>query len=103
MSWRIRPASSWSRPWRRSYRPQAARRRMPRPECCAGDPGAPPGERCARACQASTASTTLPPSACPGQPSVSAPDAAVADLATADLDPGTLHPDLARLPIRPMH
>jgi len=32
-----------------------------------------------------------------------APDIAVADLATADLDSGTLHPDLALLPVTPMH
>jgi hypothetical protein len=34
---------------------------------------------------------------------VSASAAAVTDLVTADLGPGFLHPDLALLPIRPMH
>jgi hypothetical protein len=57
-----------------------------------------PGERRARASSASTAPTTLPPSACPGQPSVYASVAAVTDLAAADLAPGTPHPDLARSP-----
>src|SRR5204862_5493514 len=60
--------------------------------------GAQPDKRRARARPASTASTTLPLSACPGQASVSAPAAAVTDLATADLDPRFLHPDLALLP-----
>jgi hypothetical protein len=62
-----------------------------------------PGERRARSRPASITSTTLPPSVCPGQPSVSASVATVADLATADLDPEVLHPDLALLPITPMH
>jgi hypothetical protein len=34
---------------------------------------------------------------------VSAPIAAVADLVAADLAPGILHPDLALLPITPLH
>jgi hypothetical protein len=46
------------------------------------------------------------PSACPGQPPVSASVASVAaviNLAAADLDPGILHADLALLPITPLH
>ena len=49
------------------------------------------------ACSASTASTTLLPSVCPGQPCASAALAAVIDLAIADLDPG-IHPDLCSAP-----
>src|SRR6266496_1269347 len=77
--------ASRRRPWRRSHRPQAAWTRR------------------ARARPASIASTTLPPSACPGQPPASASVATVTDLVTADLGPGLLHPDLALLPITPMH
>jgi hypothetical protein len=43
------------------------------------------------------------PSACPGQPPVSASVAAVINLAAADLDPGILHADLALLPITLLH
>ena len=61
------------------------------------------GERRARACTASTASTTLPSSACPGHPPGCASVVAVTDLAAADLAPRFLHPDLALLSITPVH
>jgi hypothetical protein len=38
-----------------------------------------------------------------GSPVCSDHLAAAADLRTADLEPGVLHPDLALLPITPMH
>jgi len=45
----------------------------------------------------------LPSSACPGQPPVSTSVATVTDLVAAGLALGITHPDLALLPIRPMH
>jgi len=57
----------------------------------------------AEVAQAATASTTLPTSACPGQ-SLFAPLLPLLPiLLAADPDPRFLHPDLAPLPIRPMH